>query len=79
MLLIEGTCLVNEAMLTGESVPILKIGANIDNLDKKILSKSLLMSGTKLIHKKSKKVKALVIGTGWNTAKGKLLGSVVYA
>lgn len=36
------------------------------------------MSGTKLVHKKSEKVYAIVVGTGWNTAKGLLIGSVVF-
>ena len=36
------------------------------------------MSGTKLVHKKSEKVYAVVVGTGWNTAKGLLIGSVVF-
>lgn len=37
------------------------------------------MGGTFLVHKKTDKVLAMVMGTGWNTAKGKLLGSVVYS
>lgn len=36
------------------------------------------MSGTTLVHLKSEHVYAVVVGTGWNTAKGTLIGSVVF-
>ena len=64
-------------MLTGESIPILK-SAYMFNNNKKITSSNKLMSGTSLVHKKSEKVYAIVIGTGWNTAKGLLIGSVLF-
>ncbi len=40
---------------------------------------NILYGGTKVICKKSEIVEAIVIGTGWNTRKGKLLGSVVFS
>ncbi len=38
----------------------------------------MLYGGTLIICKKSDIVEAIVVGTGWNTTKGKLLGSVVF-
>lgn len=38
-----------------------------------------MYGGTKIIHKKTETLVAVVVGTGWNTRKGQLLGSVIYA
>ena len=77
LVIVSGSCLVNEALLTGESIPILKTAYQFNT--KKINSKQKLMSGTKLVHKKSEHVYAVVVGTGWNTAKGFLIGSVFFS
>ena len=37
-----------------------------------------MYSGTDLVYKKTAKCLGIVIGTGWNTSKGKLIGSVVF-
>ena len=81
-ILLEGTVIVNEAMLTGESTPIIK--NHIQRLDEKFNSeyekKNLLFAGTKIIQKrtKGKKVIALVYKTGFNTKKGNLIRSILY-
>ena len=62
--------MVNEALLTGESIPILKQGYSIKAAKKEQIHKAFLFGGTKLIHKKSKNALAIVVGTGWNTRKG---------
>ena len=77
MLVLKGSSLVNEALLTGESLPIIKNAYN--NKINKIDSNNILFSGTKALFNRTKEVKALVIGTGWNTSKGKLIGAVVFS
>lgn len=76
MLVIQGSCLVNESMLTGEAVPIIKTNYSFDRNNFK--TSNILSSGTFSVHNKTPIVKALVIGTGWNTSKGKLLGGIVF-
>lgn len=76
MLLIEGNCLVNESMLTGETIPLNKVSYLFEG--KNISPSNLLLSGTFSVHNKTTIVKALIIGTGWNTSKGRLLGNIVF-
>lgn len=88
--LLNGETIVNESMLTGESVPITKSQIDItnksqlefmgDNINLN-LSRSYLYNGTKLLKKKSwndEPVKALVIKTGFNTTKGSLIRSMLF-
>lgn len=75
-LLLTGTCIVNESMLTGESVPVTKIALpNLSDLlyDQKEHSRHTLFCGTKIIQTRyfgNEKVLAVVIRTGFSTAKG---------
>ena len=82
-ILINGTVIVNESMLTGESTPIIKsqIQRVDDNFDPKIEKKKFLFAGTTVIQKRSphnEKVLALVYSTGFSTAKGNLIRSILY-
>lgn len=54
ILLVQGTCIVNEAMLSGESTPLLKESVDLlepnENLDVDVAHKNaVLFSGTKVL------------------------------
>uniref|UniRef100_T1IVD7 Cation-transporting ATPase n=1 Tax=Strigamia maritima TaxID=126957 RepID=T1IVD7_STRMM len=88
--LISGNCIVNESMLTGESVPVTKtpipnpivlMSHHDEMFQPKEHSKHTLFSGTKIIQTRyygSEKVKAVVIRTGFMTCKGELVRSIMY-
>jgi cation-transporting ATPase 13A3/4/5 len=91
-LLLSGDCIVNESMLTGESVPVSKLPANESTLNSLIndslrsqtspnLAKSFLYNGTKIIrvrHSSNEPAMALVVKTGFSTTKGSLLRSMLF-
>ncbi|CAH1140797.1 unnamed protein product [Phyllotreta striolata] len=81
--LITGTCVVNESMLTGESVPIMKTPMPEDSLmiNLKDNMSHTVFCGTKILQAKNKnddKVLAVVIRTGYLTTKGELIRSILY-
>ncbi|XP_013098214.2 polyamine-transporting ATPase 13A3 isoform X1 [Stomoxys calcitrans] len=82
--LLSGNCILDEAMLTGESVPVTKtpLPSKRDVVfDKKEHARHTLFCGTKVIQTRyigSEKVLALVINTGNITAKGGLIRSILY-
>ena len=80
--LVDGQSVVNEAMLTGESVPVLKIciNRNSDGLyDPNIDKKNTLYSGTLVVRTKAEeKALAVVTRTGYSTTKGLLVKSILY-
>ena len=82
-LLLSGTAIVDEVMLTGENIPIFKNhllkSYDIYNEDKG--EKSFLFAGTKIIQKRrqnKEKVTALVHYTGFETWKGNLIRGILY-
>ena len=83
-ILLNGSVIINEAMLTGESTPIIKnqIQKINTHFNLKEEKKNFLFAGTKVIQKKIKdkndKVLALVYNTGFNTSKGNLIRSIIY-
>ncbi|XP_044147643.1 probable cation-transporting ATPase 13A5 isoform X1 [Bufo gargarizans] len=87
-LLISGGCITNECMLTGESVPVTKVPLpNVDNGIPWNLHSGennrahMLYCGTEVIKTilpVEGSVKALVLKTGFNTAKGDLIRSILY-
>ncbi|XP_022090368.1 probable cation-transporting ATPase 13A3 [Acanthaster planci] len=88
--LLTGNCIVNESMLTGESVPVTKtplpcaMGSDGEedsgyNADKH--KRHTLYCGTHIIQTRyygGEMVKAVVVRTGFSTAKGNLVRSILY-
>ncbi|NWR36041.1 AT134 ATPase, partial [Tachuris rubrigastra] len=87
-ILISGQCIVNESMLTGESIPVTKTHLpQTDNFKPwraycaEDYKKHILFCGTEVIQTKADDrgvVKAVVLRTGFNTAKGDLVRSILY-
>lgn len=90
VILVRGTCIVNEAMLTGESTPQLKEAIDAANLplEMKKHARHLLYSGTQLLlsngpHGQSDtergRALAVVLKTGFETKQGKLLRTILHS
>ncbi|KFP81420.1 putative cation-transporting ATPase 13A2, partial [Apaloderma vittatum] len=85
--LLTGECMVNESMLTGESVPVMKTPLLAGSQAASTLyspeehRRHTLFCGTQVIQAKSyvgKEVLAVVTRTGFCTAKGDLISSILY-
>ncbi|XP_071841062.1 polyamine-transporting ATPase 13A3-like isoform X2 [Apostichopus japonicus] len=88
--LITGNCIVNESMLTGESVPVTKTplpnppateGAPVSCYDVENHKRHTLFGGTHVIQTRSygpESVKAVIIRTGFLTMKGELVRSILF-
>jgi len=85
-ILLNGNCIVNESMLTGESVPVIKTPLPAPERSEDIFSsedhkRSILFNGTKIVQTRNyenTKVLALVINTGFSTSKGELIRSILF-
>ncbi|KAM7539239.1 hypothetical protein Aperf_G00000055473 [Anoplocephala perfoliata] len=90
-LLISGSCVVNEASLTGESLPqtkssITELPTPVTEEDQKIdirrLSRHVLFSGTRVLQARPSHsepyVKAVVLRTGFLTVKGDLVRAILH-
>ncbi|KAJ9592422.1 hypothetical protein L9F63_015838, partial [Diploptera punctata] len=83
-ILLSGTCIVNESMLTGESVPVNKTALPRQTgvyYNPREDSNHTLFCGTKVIQTRyygAEHVKAVVLRTGFLTAKGSLVRSILY-
>lgn len=83
LILLTGSCIVNESMLTGESIPVIKNSLPFTNdiYDVNSDNKYTLYGGTKVIQTRSfgqSKVLGLVIRTAFVTTKGNLVRDILY-
>ncbi|KAK9302311.1 hypothetical protein QLX08_005724 [Tetragonisca angustula] len=81
--LLTGQCILNESMLTGESVPVTKTPLPSHHVlyDSKDCSHHTMYSGTTIIQTRSyngRPVLARVIRTGFRTSKGSLVAAILY-
>jgi len=81
--LVDGTCVVNESMLTGESIPITKIDVPNENANFKydVQRQNIVFCGTEILQGKASSgdhCKAFVIRTGFLTTKGELVRSILF-
>ncbi|KOX74320.1 putative cation-transporting ATPase 13A3 [Melipona quadrifasciata] len=81
--LLTGQCILNESMLTGESVPVTKTPLPSHHVlyDSKECSHHTMYSGTTIIQTRSyngRPVLARVIRTGFHTSKGSLVAAILY-
>lgn len=95
ILLVSGTCIVNEAMLSGESTPLLKESIQLldgsENLDVDGAHKSaVLFSGTKVLQSGAGVIESslqtpdggclgVVLRTGFGTAQGQLVRTMIFS
>ena len=83
-ILVNGTVIINESMLTGESTPIVKVHMpSVDTLFDTQLNdceKYILFAGTKIVQKRSlqNKVLGVVYQTGFKTVKGNLIRAILF-
>ncbi|OON21206.1 e1-E2 ATPase [Opisthorchis viverrini] len=83
---LNGNCIVNESTLTGESVPVTKTPLperqrKNESFNLPSLSRHVLFGGTCVIQTRNfnnEAVLALVVRTGFRTAKGELVRSILY-
>ncbi|CAL1710696.1 unnamed protein product [Somion occarium] len=90
ILLVKGTCIVNEAMLSGESTPLLKESIQLLEPDEKldidgVHKNAVLFSGTKVLQATNGGDTpdggcfGVVVRTGFGTAQGQLVRTMIFS
>ena len=84
-ILISGSVIVNESMLTGESTPVIKVRMtstdDIYDTNNPEYEKYVLFAGTKIVQKRkmgNNEPTGIVLNTGFNTFKGNLIAGILY-
>ncbi|XP_049781747.1 polyamine-transporting ATPase 13A3-like [Schistocerca cancellata] len=82
-ILLSGSCIVNESMLTGESVPVTKTQPSHSDAVYSLQEhkRHTLFSGTRVLQTRfyaNHQVSALVVRTGFSTLKGELIRSIMF-
>ena len=84
-ILIDGSVIINESMLTGESTPVIKVRMpgteNIFNTKEADSDKYILFAGTKIVQKRKigkNMPLGIVFQTGFKTFKGNLINAILY-
>ena len=71
IMLIKGSCLINESVITGESIPVTKSALGEGE---KPASKHYIYAGSRCMLLRNKEVNGVVVNTAWSTYKGSLVG-----
>ena len=74
VLVIEGSCLINQAVLTGESMPVEK---SVVKKGEKIRDVNYIYSGSDCLLLRAREIRGVVVNTAWSTFKGKLVGKLL--
>lgn len=82
-ILLSGSCIVNESMLTGECVPVTKTPPSVtgEQFEWSKHKRSILYAGTRILQTRyygNEKVLAKVVRSGFETSKGELVKSILF-
>ena len=79
VVILEGSCTVDESILTGEAIPQLKedLKGKEGTLDMKRDKASCLMGGTTILTTSG--LRCYVLRTGWDTTQGRLMRKILYS
>jgi cation-transporting ATPase 13A3/4/5 len=80
VILLNGSCVVNEGILTGESAPVLKdsLPSSSHTVYDPYKDKKYTISAGSMVLQVRKKTVGVVVATGFGTAKGRLIKSILF-
>lgn len=80
VIILNGSCIVNEGILTGESAPVLKdaLPSSSQSQYDPYKDKKYTISAGSLVLQVRKKTVGVVVATGFGTAKGRLIKSILF-